>query len=112
MRLHNFIVDFREENLIPASDNAVDADIFDEDCRRFLATQSRVGVFGVNGGEEDICRRADGSPDLGGRPYVNEVQSTKEGRSIRDRLRDYVRAEEEVRPPTNWYRDHNRVFEN
>ena len=39
MRMHNFIVDFREEHAIPAAENAVDKDIFDEDCRRFLATQ-------------------------------------------------------------------------
>ena len=45
--MHNFIVDFREEHAIPAADNAVDNGIFDEDCRRFLATQSGVGVFGV-----------------------------------------------------------------
>ena len=110
--MHNFIVDFREEHSMPAAINAVDKDIFDEDCRRFLATQSGVGAFGVNGGEEDIRREADGTPAHGGRPFNNELQSTKEGRSIRDRLRDYVRVEDGVRPPTNWYRDHNRVFEN
>ena len=98
--MHNFIVDFREEHSMPAAINAVDKDIFDEDCRRFLATQLGVGVFGINGGEEDICREADGTPVRGGRPFNNKLQSTKE------------RLEDGVRPPTNWYRDHNRVFEN
>ena len=104
--------DFLEEHAILAAENAVDKDFFDEDCRRFLATQLGVGVFGVHGSEEDICREADGTPVRGGRPFNNKLQSTKEGRSIRDRLRDYVRAEDGVRPPKKWYRDNNRVFEN
>ena len=98
---------FREEHAIPASDNAVDIDMFDEDCRRFLATQLVVGAFGVNGGEEDMRREADGTPAHGGWPFNIELQSTKEGRSLRDRLQDYVCAEDGVRPPTNWYPDHN-----
>ena len=111
MRLHNFIVDFREE-MEPSSTRGVslDREIFNEDCRRFLAAQSGVGA-GVHGGEEDIRRDADGNPLTGGRPTNVEVSTTQEGRAIRDSLRDYLAAEGAERPASNWYRSNNRVLE-
>ena len=59
LRLHNFIVDYRESYLDEGTNQAVDRDIFDEDCRRFMARQANVGRVGVDGGELDARRHAD-----------------------------------------------------
>ena len=38
MRLHNFIIDSLESNLCLSGSTALDWDVFDDDCRRYLAT--------------------------------------------------------------------------
>jgi len=109
IRLHNFIVDFREECGDQESDT--ERSLFDEDCRRFMAAQSHGCSVGVQGGEDDIRRDSNGNPSVGGRPFNAELMTTREGKSIRDSIRDYISAEERVRPPSNWYREKNRVFD-
>ncbi|KAL3805723.1 hypothetical protein ACHAW5_003832 [Stephanodiscus triporus] len=64
MRLHNFIVDFRETNLCVTESTALDREVFDDDCRRYLAThleQYEDGVYdgGVYGGDQEIRRDDD-----------------------------------------------------
>ena len=60
MRLHNFIVDFREDEQDASESRSLDRAVFDDDCRRYLATilESDDGVFdgGVHGGEQEIWR--------------------------------------------------------
>jgi hypothetical protein len=111
MRLHNFIVDFREEHE-PSSTgiSAVDKNVFTEDCRRFMAGQSGVGRVGVHGGEREVRRNEDGTVFQGGRPSQIESQTTKEGKDFRDRLRDFISYEGGVRPRSNWYRENNRFL--
>ena len=109
IRLHNFIVDFREEYEDQGSDAEIS--LFDEDCRRFMAAQSDVCSMGVQGGEDDIRRDANGNPSVGGRPTNAEQITTREGKSIRDSIRDYIASEERIRPPSNWYREKNRVLD-
>jgi len=65
LRLHNFIVDYRESHLIEGTDQSVDRETFDEDCRRFMARQAKVGRVGVDGGELEVRRDADGTINLG-----------------------------------------------
>lgn len=108
-RLHNFIVDYREANNV---DNNADKSIFDEDCRRFLATQSNVRFVGVHGGEDDIRLDDNGNPYLGGHPTNIEAETTTcEGKAIRENIKEYIAKEECSRPPSNWYRENNRVFD-
>lgn len=52
VRLHNFIVDFREENKETAMMVAIERGVFDDDVRRFLAVRQNHKDSGVHGGEE------------------------------------------------------------
>jgi len=58
MRLHNFILDRRQDN---SYSNRMDADVFDDDCRRFFAVNSFLVRSGVHGGEDDVCRDGEGN---------------------------------------------------
>lgn len=59
LRLHNFIVDYQNNHNNPASSIAANHTIFDEDSRQFLATQSNVGLYGVECGKEELCHDKD-----------------------------------------------------
>ena len=106
MRLHNFIVDFREE-AYAGQDNS----LFDEDCRRFLAVHPDLETTGVFGGEDEEKRDEQGNRLVGGRPKRDELMSRKHGISQRDMLRDEISRRRLVRPATNWYKDNNRVLD-
>jgi hypothetical protein len=64
MRLHNYIADFRERTSI--DECGYERDIFDDDCRRFLAGNSDFTQGG--GGAEEIHRDANFEPSRGGGP--------------------------------------------
>jgi len=51
MRLHNFIVDFRENTRETTVMEVIEREVFDDDVRRFLAVQANVDESGVQGGE-------------------------------------------------------------
>ena len=106
MRLHNFIVDFREE-----ANGEADNSLFDEDCRKFLAVHPDVEANGVFGGEDEEKRDAQGNKLVGGRPRKNELMSRKHGITQRDMLRDDIRQRQLVQPATNWYKNNNRLLE-
>jgi len=108
MRLHNFIVDFREKTNSP--DN-IDRGVFDDDCRRYLAVNPDIEEGGVHGGEEDTRQDANGNRLVGGRPSNAETLSTKNGRICRDAHCDEIARVRFVRPKSNWYRVNNRVLE-
>ena len=115
MRLHNFIVDFREAQHNSSASTEIDRAVFDDDCRRFLATILESGdeVFdgGVHGGELEIRRNEDFETLQGGRPKRNEADSEKVGKRFRDSIRDEITRQRLVRPQSNWYRINNRVQE-
>jgi hypothetical protein len=115
MRLHNFIVDFREAEQNTSASMEIDRVVFDDDCRRFLATILESGdeVFdgGVHGGEQEIRRNNDFETSQGGRPKRNEAESEQVGRRFRDSIRDEIKRQRLVRPQTNWYRINNRVHD-
>ncbi len=77
MRLHNFIVDFREKD----SDSLKDRAVFGEDCCRFLTVNEDVDEEGgVHGGKADIHRDASGNAAVGRRPtkaYTNLAKVDK-----------------------------------
>jgi hypothetical protein len=109
LRLHNYIVDFRERTSIDES--GYERDIFDDDCRRFLAGNSDFTPGGIHGGEEEIQRDANFEPSRGGRPTRSETLSESVGRSARDSLRDSITRQRLIRPLSNWYRSHNRMYQ-
>ena len=108
MRLHNFIVDFREARR--SVFDSAERPVFDDDCRRFLAIHPEVD-FGVHGGEQDIRLGADGSRLIGGRPTKDDSNSTDHGKNLRNMLREFITDQRLQRPRTNWYRENNRVME-
>lgn len=107
MRLHNFIVDFREDS---AAELALDRSVFDDDCRRFLAVTPSDTEGGVHGGEEDLRLDSNGNMYAGGRPTKDESAATKCGEKLRDELKKSIEDQGLKRPPTNWYKLNNRVF--
>ena len=110
LRLHNFIIDFRESERT----DTVERELFDEDCRRFMAEQSCVGTVnvGVHGGEMDVRRGQDGNPVVGGRPTLKEQAVRSEGLSLRQKLKDFIQRQRCERPSSNWFRKNNRVLDN
>ena len=109
MRLHNLIVDYRESAAV--DDAPYERELFDDECRRFLAVNADMEEGGVHGGESDIQRDANFEPYRGGRPTSAESASEKLGRNWRDAHRDSISAQRLVRPLSNWYRSHNRMYQ-
>ena len=67
-------------------------------------------IEGVVGGEIDVRRNPDGTIARGGRPTVNDAQSTAIGKEWRDKHRDKIARRQHVRPQNNWFREQNRVL--
>ena len=107
MRLHNFIVEHRNESNIM---NAIDREIFDDECRRFYAVNPSMNV-GVTSGEEDVRLDEHGHVYRGGRPNNVEKDSSEFGKTWRNDVRDEIARQRLIRPPSNYYRWRNRVFE-
>ena len=89
MCLHNFIVGFREEFQSGLTGvDPVERDLFNDDCRSFLAEQLGIGPVGVYGGGQDIRHNANGTEyDGRGRSTNIEAETTAEDRSVRERIR-------------------------
>ena len=99
MRLHNFIVEHRDDR---NTMDGLDREVFDDDCRRFYAVNPMVSE-GINGGEDDIR----GS----GRPTNAEKDSSEWGKRWRDEIKDDISQQRLIRPQTNYYRERNRLFQ-
>ena len=102
LQLHNFIVTHREGLAMDVTDKSV----FDDECRRVFAVLPNVE--GVLGGEDDIRRDSDGCILKGGRPSATDMQLTMIGKEWRDKHRDEIAQQNNVRPRRNWYRERNR----
>ena len=110
LRLHNFIVDHREASA--EQEYRMERDVFDDDCRRFMATQTGViGPVGVHGGETDERRDANGNPLIGGRPRNVDREIMAVGKTMRQGLSDYMSSQELNRPSANWFRQNNRIHD-
>ena len=85
---------------------ALDQEVFDNNCLRYLATHLEHydnGVYdgGVYGGEQDIRRDDDFSPLRGGRPKGEESDSEVVGRQWRDKVRAKISRRGLICPHTN-----------
>jgi len=111
LRLHNFIIDYREET---GADDGPERSVFDEDSRRYHAAQTDIGgdVGGVFGGDDEEKRDANGNKLVGGRPLKREQQSRAVGTSDRKKLRQEIFRRRWVRPPSNYFKQNNRVHLN
>ena len=67
--------------------------------------------MGVNEGGDEIRRDSNGNPYGGGRPTNNDVETTREGKVIRENLKEYILSQNCTRPSTNWYRENNRILD-
>jgi hypothetical protein len=105
MRLHNFIVDWREEHRANFEVDSVEREIFEEDHRRYMAAYPTFDATGVHGSEEE--ERVDGR----GRPSNFTKEITEFGRKVRQTISDDIKDKRLVRPKCNWFRAHNRVLE-
>ena len=111
MRLHNFIVDFRENTRDTTIMEGIEREVFDDDVRRFLAVQPNVDESGVHGGDEDERLDAEGNPLTGGRPYKAEVESKNFGTEFRTQICEDINRKRLIRPKSNWYQVNNRVLD-
>lgn len=104
IRLHNFIVDWREEHFCGTEVDMGERDIFEEDHRRFMVAYPSFEAGGVHGGEEEgaVTR---------GRPTNLAKEITDFGRMVRQTISEAIKDKKLVRPKCNWFRAHNRVLE-
>jgi len=102
LRLHNFIVDFREK--YEKESATFEQSLFDDDCLWFLTANPEM-IVGVFGGEEE--RRFDNI----GRPTNADAHAKSMGKVWRDKLRDAMQAKGLIRPMANWFRNNvtNRI---
>ena len=105
MRVHNFIVNNREEGI---GIDSVDKDVFDDDARRFFAVHPDEDE-GIYGSEEDNRLDENGNVQRGGRPRRYEASSTETGKMWRDRHRIEIAILGLERPRSNWFRERNRL---
>ena len=59
----------------------------------------------------ELRRDANGMVSVGGRPTNLEAETTREGKSLREKLRDQIRSQDCHRPSKNWFRTNNRVLD-
>ena len=111
MRLHNLIVDYRETHeVVESAIDEIEKDLFNDDCRRYLATHSDMLGTGVEGGEDEICRDSNGDLLQGGRPILVESRTTAAGKLIRKKMENNIRFQNCERPRSNWFRESNRIL--
>jgi hypothetical protein len=110
-RLHNFIVDHREEHRCVSGLEELEQIVFDDDYRRFLAWNPDLGDYGVYGGDDEQHLDDSGQPFIPrGRPPIEETLSREAGMSIRNDLCENIARLGRVRPNVNWFRKNNRTL--
>ena len=102
LRLHNFIVDFREDNRQRTAVEELDKVVFEDDCQRFRAVNPDLEDYGVFGGHY--------KPQARGRPTNNESVSRKAGLDIRNAVTSEVKRNNYTQPKANWFRENNRLL--
>ena len=111
MRLHNFIIDFCLNNELPTTSEYIDRKIFDEDCRRFLASSIDTTYFGIQGGEDGVKMNAYGKIFSGGKPFPEDLISNKKGEKLRNFLCNEIKRRKNLRQIANCYRKNDRMYE-
>jgi hypothetical protein len=103
MRLHNFIVDWRNDDHFQSSD-IDERSIFDEDHRRFMSAFPELEAVGVQGGENEQKQNR-------GRPTNEDKEIRDLGLKIRQTVCNDIVSRKLVRPKLNWFRCNNRVLD-
>ena len=111
MRLHNFIVDFRENTKESTIMEEIEREVFDDGVRRFLDVHPNVEDSGVHIGEEYERLDAEGSPLTGRRPFKAEVESKEFCMEFRKKVSEDIKQNRLTRPRSNWYQVKNRVLD-
>ena len=87
MRLHIFLVDnHNEEHFVTSEEYAV----FDEGCWWFYSVNPFLDFEGVDGGEEDVHRDANGNVSQGGQPSHAEAACNDMGKNLRNAHQDEI----------------------
>ena len=101
-RLHNFIVDYREDNLQTTPLQQLEKVVFEDDYKNFLVSHPDISNYGIMDGHDELQQR--------GRPTVDETESRKVGLEIRNEIVSEVEKNNYTRPKPNWYRNNNRFY--
>ena len=101
-RLHNFIVDYREDNLQTTRLQQLEKVVFEDDYNNFLVSHPDISNYGIMDGHDELQQR--------GRPTVDERASRKVGLEIRNEIVSEVKKNNYTRPKPNWYRNNNRFY--
>ena len=103
LRLHNFIVDYREDNKEVTASISLERMVFKDDYDRFLSLNQPMNNYGVHNDNE--------LNQLAGRPTTAESQSQQKGIDIRNDIASTVKENNYKRPKSNWYRDNNHIVD-
>ena len=103
LRLHNFIVDFREDNEELTAMQELEKEVFQEDSIRFLSMNPDNENNGVFGAEQETTQ-------IGGRPNNDEILCRSSSVDIRNTMNNRIEQHRFICPPTNWYGENNRFL--
>ena len=101
--LHNFIVDFWEDNKEVTAAISLERMVFKDDYSRFLSLKPTIENYGVQGDSEE--------DQLRGRPTTAKSQPCQKGIDICNDITSNVKENYYTHPKSNWYRDNNRFVE-
>ena len=113
LRLHNFIVDYRQEKERESVLDELERSVFNEDSRRFLAVNPGYRANGVHEAHGEDLLDENGARVIacGGRPSTDDVACREAGVEIRESISSFVANKKERGPQINWFRENNRVLE-
>ena len=86
-------------------------EVFDEDCRQFYAVNPFLDFKGVDRGEDNVHRVANGNVLQGGQPSHAEMACNEMGKKLRNTHWDEIECQGLIRPARNWYQMNNRGFD-
>ena len=113
LRLHNFIVDYRQEKERESVLDELERSVFNEDSRRFLAVNPGHRANGAHEAHGEDLLDENGARVIacGGRPSTDDVACREAGVEIRESISSFIANKKERRPQINWFRENNRVLE-
>ena len=99
LRLHNFIVDYREDNKEVTAAISLERMVFKDDYDRFLSINPTLENYGIQGDSLEA--------KSAGRPSIDESQCRKTGIEICNDITSSIKESNYTRPISNWYRVKN-----
>ena len=103
LRLHNFIVDYQEDNKEVTAAILLERMSFKDDHDMFLSLNPNMNNYGVQGDieENQLC----------GHPTTDKSQSRQKENDICNDITSRVKEINYTRPKSNWYRDNNHFVD-